>query len=90
MSGPAAAPPVRQSLPWRLGSVAVMSSVGFVSRAFLYGLNKVAVTGLDNLLATLDRRRTQSRDRGLLTVCNHVAVYVSHCAAYLREGPCHT
>ncbi|UNI19684.1 Lyso-phosphatidylcholine acyltransferase [Purpureocillium takamizusanense] len=73
MSG-TAAPPVRQSLPWRLGSVAVMSSVGFVSRAFLYGLNKVEVTGLDNLLSTLDRRRTQCRDRGLLTVCNHVAV----------------
>ncbi|ETR97031.1 hypothetical protein M419DRAFT_92727 [Trichoderma reesei RUT C-30] len=44
-----------------------MGSVGAASRAFLYGLNKVEVTGLDNLLGVLDRRRSGKRDRGLLT-----------------------
>lgn len=52
-----------------------MSSVGAASRAFLYCFNKVEVTGLDNLLGVLDRRRNGQRDRGLLTVCNHVSVY---------------
>lgn len=53
--------------------MAVMGSVGLLSRAFLYGLNDVEVRGLDRLLGVLDRRRKQ-RERGLLTVCNHVAV----------------
>jgi monolysocardiolipin acyltransferase len=52
-----------------------MSTVGAASRAFLYGLNKVEVTGLDNLLGVLDRRKNGQRERGLLTVCNHVSVY---------------
>lgn len=68
-------PTSRPGMPWRLASVAVMSSVGAASRAFLYAFNKVEVTGLDNLLGVLDRRRTGHRDRGLLTVCNHVSVY---------------
>ncbi|CAM1502812.1 Fc.00g075880.m01.CDS01 [Cosmosporella sp. VM-42] len=51
-----------------------MGSVGILSRAFLYGLNDVEVHGLDRLLGVLDRRKTQGRERGLLTVCNHVAV----------------
>lgn len=68
--------PTRPSLPNRLAAAAVMGTVGMASRAFLYGLNKVEVTGLDNLLSTLDRRKQQGRERGLLTVCNHVAVYV--------------
>lgn len=75
MSGPA--PPTRPSLPWRIASTAVVTSVGAASRAFLYGLNRMEVTGLDNLLGVLDRRKTMAdRQRGLLTVCNHVAVYV--------------
>lgn len=58
--------------------MAVMSSVGAVSRGFLFGLNRVEVTGLDNLLGVLDRRKAPGgRERGLLTVCNHVAVYVN-------------
>lgn len=75
MSGPA--PPTRPGLPWRLASAAVMGSVGALSRGFLYGLNNVEVTGLSNLLRVLDRRKdVENRQRGLLTVCNHVAVYV--------------
>jgi monolysocardiolipin acyltransferase len=72
MSG--STPATRQSLPWRLGSMAVMGTVGVLSRSFLYGLNSVEVIGLGHLLGALDRRRTQGRERGLLTVCNHVAV----------------
>ena len=64
---------------WRLGSAALMSSIGFACRTFLYAFNDVEVTGLDHLLGVLDRRRKQDgsfsgRDRGLLTVCNHVGV----------------
>ncbi|KAG6005959.1 hypothetical protein E4U43_000518 [Claviceps pusilla] len=70
---PNPAPP-HPSLSWRLGSMALMGAVGLVSRSFLFGFNKVEVTGLNNLLGVLDRRRTQGRERGLLTVCNHVAV----------------
>lgn len=54
--------------------MAVMGTVGILSRSFLYGLNSVEVTGLSHLLGTLDRRRIRGRERGLLTVCNHVAV----------------
>lgn len=59
--------------------MALMGSVGAISRGFLLGLNRLEVTGLDNLLGVLDRRKSESaqsqaRDRGLLTVCNHVGV----------------
>ncbi|KAK7418864.1 Lyso-phosphatidylcholine acyltransferase [Neonectria magnoliae] len=72
MSGPPS--PARPSLPWRIASMAVMGSVGLLSRAFIYGLNDIEVRGLDRLLGVLDRRKAQGRERGLLTVCNHVAV----------------
>lgn len=73
MSG--SAPPTRPSLPWRLGSMAVMTTVGALSRGFLYGLNRVEITGLQNLLGALDRREKEGgKKRGLLTVCNHVGV----------------
>lgn len=73
MSG--SAPPTRPSLPWRLGSMAVMTTVGAISRGFLYGLNRVETKGLENLLGALDRRKQpEGKQRGLLTVCNHVGV----------------
>ncbi|KAF4984382.1 hypothetical protein FZEAL_426 [Fusarium zealandicum] len=67
-------PPSQPSLPWRFASTAVMGSVGLLSRGFLCGLNHLEVRGLDGLLGVLDRRKTEGRERGLLTVCNHVAV----------------
>lgn len=71
----APAPPSRPPLPWRIGSVAVTSSVGALSRLFLYGLNTVEVNRLNVLLDTLDERKApEGRQRGLLTVCNHVGV----------------
>jgi monolysocardiolipin acyltransferase len=55
--------------------MAVMMIIGALSRGFLYGLNMVEVTGLQNLLGALDRRRGKDgRGKGLLTVCNHVSV----------------
>lgn len=72
MSG--TAPPSRPSLSWRLSSVAVMTSVASVCRGFLYGFNNVEITGLSNLTDELDQRKEPGgRERGLLTVCNHVS-----------------
>jgi monolysocardiolipin acyltransferase len=53
-----------------------MGAVGGLSRGFMVGFNNLEVTGLDGLLGVLDRRKNEGRGRGLLTVCNHVAVYV--------------
>ncbi|KAF5005645.1 hypothetical protein FDECE_7922 [Fusarium decemcellulare] len=72
MSGPN--PHAQPSLPWRMASTAVMGSVGLLTRGFMCGLNDLEVRGLDRLLGVLDRRRLEGRERGLLTVCNHVAV----------------
>lgn len=76
-SSPLPPPPLRRGLGWRIGSTAVMASVGAVCRGFLYAFNTVEVTGLQNLLGVLDRRKTQGKDRGLITVCNHLAVCVA-------------
>lgn len=69
-------PPTQPSLSWRIASAAVMGTVGGLSRGFMNGFNNLQVTGLDGLLGVLDRRKKEGRERGLLTVCNHVAVYV--------------
>ncbi|PFH59745.1 hypothetical protein XA68_11926 [Ophiocordyceps unilateralis] len=66
--------PPRRSLPWRLASKSLMCTVGLIARCFLYGLNRVEVTGLHHLLRALDRRKSEGPRSGLLTVCNHVAV----------------
>lgn len=68
-------PPTRPSLSWRLASTTVMTSVGALSRAFLYGFNNMEVMGLKDFLEVLDKRKDPvKRERGLLTVCNHVGV----------------
>ncbi|KEY64312.1 hypothetical protein S7711_06356 [Stachybotrys chartarum IBT 7711] len=66
--------PLRPSLPWRLTAAAISGTVGLAARFFLHGLNRVEVNGLENLLDVLDRRKSQGRERGLLTVCNHLSV----------------
>ncbi|KAH8801535.1 hypothetical protein F5884DRAFT_807026 [Xylogone sp. PMI_703] len=69
--GPATMP----SLPWRLTSSLAMGLTGSASRAFLYGCNKIEVIGLERFLKVLDRRKdVEGRERGLLTVSNHVSV----------------
>ncbi|OAR00348.1 hypothetical protein LLEC1_00314 [Akanthomyces lecanii] len=84
-SSPSSPPPLRRGLGWRLGSTAVMASVGAVCRGFLYAFNTVEVTGLQNLLGALDRRKTQGKDRGLITVCNHLAVCVAKCCSRVNR-----
>ncbi|KAK1828430.1 acyltransferase [Podospora conica] len=73
MSRPLA--PQTPSLPWRITSSTIMGLTGLISRGFLLGLNSVEVIGLDKFLALLDSRRDpEKRERGLLTVSNHVSV----------------
>ncbi|KAI1504268.1 hypothetical protein F5X99DRAFT_373066 [Biscogniauxia marginata] len=63
------------SLPWRMTSSLVMGLTGSLSRGFLYGLNSVEVVGLQRFLDILDQREDiEKRQRGLITVSNHISV----------------
>lgn len=67
--------PPAPGLSWRCGSVATMGVVGLLCRGFLSGLSKLQVNGMDNFLRLLDERRNvEGRERGLITVSNHVSV----------------
>jgi len=67
--------PPSPSLPWRFSSSLIMGLTGSLSRGFLYGLNRIEVFGLDGFLETLDRRKDiEGREKGLITVSNHVSV----------------
>ncbi|KAI1374679.1 acyltransferase [Hypoxylon crocopeplum] len=68
--------PLRQpSLPWRMTSSVVMGLTAALSRGFLYGFNSVEVTGLERFLDVLDKRKdAEKRQRGLITVSNHISV----------------
>ncbi|KAK3295676.1 uncharacterized protein B0H64DRAFT_395950 [Chaetomium fimeti] len=67
--------PQGPSLSMRLKSAMIMGMTGLVSKCFLYGFNRVEVTGLSRFLDILDSRRDPAnRQRGLLTVSNHVSV----------------
>lgn len=45
-----------------------MGATGILSKAFLYGLNRVEVNGLSRFLDILDSRKDPAkRERGLLT-----------------------
>ncbi len=60
--------PQRPPLSLRLKSAMIMGMTGVLSKAFLYGFNKVEVTGLTRFLDILDSRRDPAnRQRGLLT-----------------------
>nr|OQO31382.1 hypothetical protein B0A51_02172 [Rachicladosporium sp. CCFEE 5018] len=59
----------------RVLSNATMGGVGFLCRSFLYGLNSMEVHGLDTFLDLLKEREDPGRrERGLITVSNHVSV----------------
>ena len=63
------------SLPWRCASSSTYIGVAALCRGFLYGLNKTEVHGLPAFLELLRSRADPSaRQRGLLTVSNHVSV----------------
>ncbi|KAJ2897983.1 hypothetical protein MKZ38_004251 [Zalerion maritima] len=65
---PTSNPGSRPSLPWRLGSTALMGATGAISRTLLYGFNDVEVIGLPGFMELLDRRKSvKDRKRGLIT-----------------------
>ncbi|KAI1274759.1 acyltransferase [Xylaria sp. FL0933] len=67
--------PAQPTLTRRVTSSLVMGLTASLSRVFIYSLNTVEVTGLQGFLDILDKRKDVSkRQRGLLTVCNHVSV----------------
>ncbi|EPE10027.1 tafazzin [Ophiostoma piceae UAMH 11346] len=56
-------------------STLVMATTGLICRTFLCGLNSVEVVGRDNFLKLLDSRKdVAARQRGLLTLSNHISV----------------
>ncbi|KAK8034773.1 hypothetical protein PG993_009768 [Apiospora rasikravindrae] len=66
------------SLSWRMSSSFILGATSMLCRGFLYGLNTVETTGLDRFLEILDKRKdVDKRERGLITVCNHVSVTLS-------------
>ncbi|KAK0623165.1 acyltransferase-like protein [Immersiella caudata] len=68
-------PPANPSLPWRMASSTIMGLTGVLSRGFLHGLNTVEVSGLSRFVQLLESRQDpEKRQRGLLTVSNHVSV----------------
>jgi monolysocardiolipin acyltransferase len=52
-----------------------MAVTGLLSRSFLYGFSHPEVHGLEPFLRLLDSRRdVAARERGLITVSNHLSV----------------
>ncbi|KAF2270029.1 hypothetical protein CC78DRAFT_188974 [Lojkania enalia] len=69
--------PEAPSAPWRAASAVTVGAVGALCRGFLFGLSRTEVHGLEGFLKLLDERRdVKERERGLITVSNHVSVYV--------------
>ena len=67
--------PERPGLVWRVGSSIVMAVTCFLMRFLLYGANRTSVEGLDGFVRILDQRsNVDGRERGLLTVGNHISV----------------
>ena len=64
-------------LSFRIPSTLTIGIVGFLSRSFLYALSRTETQGLERLLDVLDKRKDETkRERGLITVSNHLCVYV--------------
>jgi len=67
--------PTQPSLPWRAGSSVTMGVVGFLCRTFLLGFNRLEVNGWEQFNELLEERNdVQGRERGLITVSNHLSV----------------
>lgn len=67
--------PEQPSFFWRSASHQTLLLVGAAARFFLYGLNNTTVNGLPRFLDLLKSRSDyKTRQRGLLTVSNHIAV----------------
>lgn len=69
--------PTEPSLPWRVTSTATLGAVAAICRVAMFGGNTTKVHGLDRFLGLLDSRKdVEKRERGLITVSNHISVYV--------------
>lgn len=73
-------------LSWRITSTATLAFAGFLSKSFLSVATKSTLTeGMDEFVELLDKRReVERRERGLITVSNHVSVYVSFVLSLAR------
>jgi monolysocardiolipin acyltransferase len=68
---------VAPPLTWRIASSTTIAVIGLMSKAFLKLANSTTVYGLDDFVKVLDERRDPAkRERGLITVSNHLSVYV--------------
>ncbi|CAI6337076.1 unnamed protein product [Periconia digitata] len=68
-------PPAAPSGLWRAGSTFVVGTVALLCRGFVKGLSSSESSGLDKFLKLLDERKDiEGRQRGLITVSNHVSV----------------
>ncbi|KAF2126184.1 hypothetical protein P153DRAFT_323342 [Dothidotthia symphoricarpi CBS 119687] len=67
--------PEAPSAPWRAASTFVMGAVGVLCSGFLNVWSRPEVHGMDDFLRLLDEReKVENRERGLLTVSNHISV----------------
>lgn len=67
--------PAQPSLLWRGGSALTLGLTGFLCRSFLLGLTKLEVNGWEKFADLLQSREDiDSRQRGLITVSNHLSV----------------
>ncbi|KAH7063840.1 hypothetical protein BKA63DRAFT_183557 [Paraphoma chrysanthemicola] len=67
--------PEAPSAPWRAASAFTMGAVGMLCKSFLAGLSKVETHGMEGFLKLLDEREdVGARERGLITVSNHISV----------------
>ncbi|KAH7076213.1 hypothetical protein FB567DRAFT_535715 [Paraphoma chrysanthemicola] len=67
--------PEAPSAPWRAASAFTMGAVGMLCKSFLAGLSRVETHGMEGFLKLLDEREdVGARERGLLTVSNHISV----------------
>jgi len=63
------------SRPWQAASSVTIGAVGLLCKGFLNGFSRVETHGMDKFLQLLDERQdVAGRQRGLLTVSNHISV----------------
>ncbi|KAK3997351.1 hypothetical protein QBC44DRAFT_280254 [Cladorrhinum sp. PSN332] len=66
----------RPSLSMRMKSSMIMGVTGLISRTFLYGFNRVEVSGLQRFIELVDSRESpEKRQRGLLTGIQPITMF---------------
>ncbi|KAK7737051.1 Lyso-phosphatidylcholine acyltransferase [Cytospora paraplurivora] len=70
----------------RGSSAMVMGLTGVLSKGFLNGLNDLEVIGMDNFMELLESRADPfQREKGLITVSNHISVTIPTVSHYLTS-----